>query len=120
MLNAEPGRALLSNTIVCLRNSEEERTKWYRFRDLGHRKAEAARKARKTLRKRARQGSYNGDDLDNALGYDAAPPELENETFQRNIAVMFYSANIPFRLIDKPAFRRALLQGRPDHLEPCL
>ncbi|KAF4040652.1 hypothetical protein GN244_ATG07165 [Phytophthora infestans] len=117
MLNVEPGRALLSNIIVCPRIPEEERTKWYRFRDLEHRKAEAARKARKNLRKRARQGSFNDEDLDNALEYDVAPPDLDKEIFQRNIAVMFYSANTPFRRIDNPVFRRALLQGRPDHLE---
>ncbi|KAF4033572.1 hypothetical protein GN244_ATG14498 [Phytophthora infestans] len=56
------------------------------------------------IKKKSSTSSFDDEDLYNALEYDAAPSELDNETFQRNVTVMFYSANIPFRLIGKPAF----------------
>ncbi|KAG1705228.1 hypothetical protein DVH05_004159 [Phytophthora capsici] len=102
--NAQPSRALLSHIVACPSISDEEKDKWRRYRDLEMEK----RCARQSLGKRARDDDETSD--------DAAPSELDNETFQYRIALMFYSTKLAFRQIENLAFRSAILQGRPDHL----
>eukprot|EP00644_Phytophthora_capsici_P002617 jgi/Phyca11/543299/estExt2_Genewise1Plus.C_PHYCAscaffold_110514 len=116
MLNVQPGRALLSHIVICDGITAEDKEKWRRFQEVEQRKAEAARLARRSSAKRARRSSNEGDDDRYSLEHGDLPPELDIKTFHLIIAKFFYAANIPFRVVDNPAFHRLCLEGRPDHL----